>query len=456
VYDGDGRLLTGATVVATTFDLAGNMPSPVGAARSDAGGRFVIPLAKGTYQVTASLAGHGATAAIAQAGDDLSLVLYKSGVIQGHVKNDSGRPVRRFTIDLVYVVPGDVPAPPPAWSKAFESEDGSYRVDEVPVYPVMVRAVADDRAPAFSAPLSLHPGQTREVDLTLGEGCTLAGKVVDKHGAPLSRVLVNAEEQMTAGSSADPAFQTATQAQSGDDGSFSLDHVPQGKVLVRGYDGDYAVATVTVQVGDCGKLAPVKLTLSKGGTIAGTVRTADGRPLRDALVTVTDRATGYVNTTTDAEGKFRLESIPAGNTRLEMEHKGQHVIRNVAVKDGETSEVELALFSAGTGEIKGRVTAGDKPIAGARVLVAANHEEGMAMYFLSADKDGLYDLPAISPGQYIVTLLGARASSGTQVNEGQPSTVNLDVGIGPAPASAPPRQRTSQRTPVPAEPTPSP
>ena len=77
---------------------------------------------------------------------------------------------------------------------------------------------------------------------------------MDKRGAPLPRVLVNAEERVTAGSITDPALQTATQAQSGDDGSFSLDHVPQGTVFVRGYDGDYAVTTLTVKVGDCAKL----------------------------------------------------------------------------------------------------------------------------------------------------------------------------------------------------------
>jgi hypothetical protein len=449
VYDGEGKLLSGVSVVATTFDLAGNMPSPVGAARTDSSGQFVIPVAKGTYQITAALAGHGTTAALAQAGEPMSLVLYASGVIQGHVKDDRGQPVRRFTIDLVYVSPGDAPAPPPAWTKAFESEDGAYRIDEVPVWPVMVRAVADDRAPAFSPPLSVQPGQKRDVDLSLGEGCTLTGKVVDKRGAPLPRVLVNAEERITSGSISDPAFQTATQAQSGDDGTFSLDHVPQGTLLVRGYDGDYAVTTATVKVGDCAKLSPVTLTMSAGGAVAGTVLRADGKPVPGALVTVTDRASGYVNTTTDAEGKFRLDALPPGNTRLEMEHQGQHVIRSVAVKDGETSQVDIALFAAGNGEIKGHLRAGDKPIAGARLLVASNHEEGMAMYFLSTGADGSFDVPALPAGQYIVTALGARASSGLQVIEGQTTTLNLDIGIAPQAAA---RERTSRRMPAPTGP----
>ncbi len=456
VYDGGGALLAGATVVATTFDLAGNTPSPVGATKSDARGRFAIPLARGTYEITAALPGYGTTGAIVQSGDTVSLVLYKSGVIQGHVRDDRGQPIRHFTVDLVYVSPGDAPAMPPAYTRAFDSADGSYRIDEVPVWPVVVRAVADDRAPAFSPPLSLRPGMTRDVDLTLGEGCTLTGKVVDKRGAPLPRVLVNAEERLTAGSVTDPSMQTATQAQSGDDGSFSLDHVPQGTLVVRGYDGDYAVAALTVQVGDCAKLTPVTLTMSSGGAVTGTARMADGKPIAGALVSVSDRAIGYVNTTTDAEGRFRLEALPAGDARVEMEHEGQHVIRQVAVKDGETTEIDLALFAPGTGEIKGRVTAGGKPIAGARLLIASNHaEEGMAMYYLVTGEDGSYRLPSLPPGQYLLTTVAARSSSGTQVNAGESSTVNLDVALQPVGA---PRERTSQRAPAPPPmpPTPSP
>jgi hypothetical protein len=459
VYSSEGQLLPGATVVATTFDLAGNVPSPIASAKSDAEGRFAIPLARGTYQLTASLSGYGTTAALAESGNTVSLVLYKSGVIQGHVKDDHGRPVQHFTVDLVFNAPGDGPAPPPAWSKVFDSPDGAYRVDEVPIWPVLVRAVADEKAPGISAPLTVPPGTTRDVDLTVGEGCTLTGTVVDKSGAPLTRVLVNAEERITAGSISDPSLQTATQAQSGDDGTFSLDHVPQGTVFVRGYDGDYAVSTLTVQVGDCAKLSPVKLTMSTGATITGTARQADGKPIGGALVSMNGRSIGYVDTTSDSEGRFRFEAIPAGDLRLEMEHHGQRAVLGTRVKDGETKSVDLTLFAGGTGEIKGRVTAGGKPIASARLLIASNHaDQGLGMYFLTTGEDGSYRLPSLPEGQYLVTTLGARASSGTQVNADQASTVNLDVGVKEAGPQRQPisRRMPSQPQPSPDAPTPSP
>src|SRR6185437_9193319 len=85
VYSGDGMSLAGATILATTFDRAGNTPSTLGTVKSDEQGHFEIPLPDGTYQLNASLAGYGPTAATANSGDTVSLVMSKSGVLRGHV-----------------------------------------------------------------------------------------------------------------------------------------------------------------------------------------------------------------------------------------------------------------------------------------------------------------------------------------------------------------------------------
>jgi hypothetical protein len=146
VYGTNGETISGATIVADTFDQAGNIPSPVGDTKSDATGHFEIPLAEGTYQLNATMSGYGPSAITAQSGDTVSIVLPKSGVLQGHVKDSQGNPVQRFTIDLVSVVPGDAPAPPPIWSKSFEARDGYWKADALPAWPVMVRASAEARS----------------------------------------------------------------------------------------------------------------------------------------------------------------------------------------------------------------------------------------------------------------------------------------------------------------------
>lgn len=450
VYDTEGGLIEGAKIVALTYDIAGNMASQVGSVESDDHGRFEIQLATGTYQINVTRDGFGPTSVVAQTGDTVAVVLPKSGTIKGHVVDEKGRPVRRFTVDLVSAVPGDAPAPPPVWSKAFDARDGAFEAAQLPAWPVVVRASSPDHAPAFSKPMQLRPDETREITLTLGEGCVLEGKVVDKAGNPLPRVLVNAEERLTSGSVSDPLIQAANEAVSETDGSFQLDHVPHGTVLVRGYDDDNAVSSVTIEVGECDKLAPVKLTMSPGGSVEGTARTSDGKPIAGARVSITERAVGIVNTYTDAEGYYRFDALPAGVFRIELDHEQQSALKFVMVRDGGDTKLDLTLFAAGTGKLEGKVTAGDKPIAGARLLVASNHgrAQGVAMYFPTTGPDGAFSVPSLPAGAYLVSVMSTPAGAGVEVKKDETATVSIDVspmlGAG-QPSDAPPPRPHARR-----------
>jgi hypothetical protein len=460
VYGTDGNPIVGATVTAATFDSTGNVPSTAGAVKSDEHGRFQLSLPAGTYQLNGAMTGYGPTSATAQTGDTVSLVLPKSGVLEGHITDTSGKPVRRFTIDIVSVVPGDAPAPPPVWSKTFNTEDGAFRADQVPAWPVIVRATADDHAPAISQPVNVHSGDTRQVDLSMDEGCTLTGVVQDRKGSPLSGILVNAEERVTAGSMADPTAQASTQAQSDSDGSFTLEHVPTGTVLVRGYDGDYAVTTVTVKIMDCAKLPAVKMVMSAGGNVAGTARRADGSALPGARLSINDRSIGFVNVLSDREGHFHFDRMPGGPVRMELESDGQRVIRYVVIEDGKTVTQDMQLFGTGKGELRGRVTAGKKPLAGVRILVASNHgqEQGIGMYFPVTGADGSFKIDSIPEGNYLVSAMSTMAGTGVKVDAGEVANVELDASfMPPVGPQAPHLSRRAHPQPAPGDaPTPSP
>lgn len=433
VYGTDGNPLIGATVLAATFDTTGNVPSTASVVKTDEHGRFEMTLPPGTYQLNGAMSGYGPSSATAQTGDTVSLVLPKSGALEGHVTDMHGKPVHRFTIDIVSVVPGDAPAPPPVWSKTFNSEDGSFRADQVPAWPVIVRATSDDHAPAISQPVSVHQGDTRQVDLSMDEGCTLSGVVQDKKGNPISGILVNAEERVTAGSMADPTAQASSQAQSDGDGKFALEHVPTGTVLVRGYDSDYAVTTVTVKVLDCAKLPLVKMTMSTGGNVAGTARKADGSALPGARLSINDRSLGFVNVVSDREGKFHFDRMPGGPVRMEMESDGQRVVRYVVIEDGTTVTQDMQLFGAGKGELRGKVTANKKPLAGVRILIASNHgqEAGIGMYFPVTGPDGTFKIDSIPEGNYLVSAMSTMAGTGVKVDAGEVANVELDASFMP-------------------------
>jgi hypothetical protein len=376
VYGMDGDPVSGATVVAKTFEIAGNIMSTVGSVRSDERGGFQLILPEGTYQLNVSAEGRGPASVTARSGDTVSVMLPDSGVIEGHVRDERGEPVRRFAIDVIIAMPGDAPASPPVWSKTFDNPDGSFRITELPIWDVVIRATAEGYAPAFSEELSLSPTATAtaKLEMTLARGCVLSGKVKDKKGTPLPRVFVDAESRIAEGQLTDLAMHAAAQGESEMDGSFRLPNVPKGTVIVRGYDGENAVTTTTVEISDCDKVAPVELVMSGGGSITGVARRGDGAPIAGAKLSLMSRSLGFVNTVSDKDGRYRFEDVPAGQVRIELSHQGHSTLSFVKITEGEVTQQDVTLFAEGKGEIRGRITASGKPIAGARLMIAASRQ----------------------------------------------------------------------------------
>jgi hypothetical protein len=436
VYGMDGTLIPGATVVANTFEIAGNIMSTVGSTKSDERGGFRLVLREGMYQINANVEGRGPASVTARSGDTVSLLLPDSGVIEGHVRDERGEPVRHFAIDVIVALPGDAPAAPPVWSKTFDSPDGAFRVAELPVWSVVLRATAEGYAPAFTEELSLSPkAGTKNVEMTVARGCALSGKVKDKKGTPLSHVFVDAESRLVAGEVTELSMHAAAQGESALDGSFRLENVPKGTVIVRGYDGASAVSTTTVEVADCDKVAPVELVMTGGGSITGVARRGDGAPIPGAKLTLMSRPLGFVNTVSDKDGRFRFEDVPAGAVRLELAHKGHSTLSFVKVAEGEITQHDVTLFAEGKGEIRGRITASGKPLAGARLMIAASRppKYEISIYNPVTDEDGNYQVTSVPPGGYLVNVISIPKGAGTQVKADEVVTVDMDVTPKPPP-----------------------
>ncbi|WP_437570591.1 carboxypeptidase regulatory-like domain-containing protein [Sorangium sp. So ce542] len=429
VYGTDGNTIAGVTVVATTFEVAGNVLSTVGSVKSDDSGRFELTLPDGTYQLSASVEGYGTTSATAHSGEPVSLVLPRSGVIEGRVLDERGEPVRRFAIDVLSVMTEDNPAPPPLLSRTFESPDGSFRIDQLPSWDIVVRATAAEFAPAFSPMTTVRAGDVAKMDLTLSRGCTLTGRVVDSSGAPLPGVYVDAESLLVAGEMSDVAMEAAAQAETEDDGSFSLPHVPQGTIVVRGYDGSNAVSSVEAEVSSCDKLSPVKLVMSSGGSLSGVARDADGKPIDGARITLAHRTTGFVNTVSDAGGRFHFEQIPPGAIRVMARHGAQVTMTGVNIEEGKNAQLDITLAPKGTGELRGRVTAGGKPLPGARVMVATpiGDDGTIGLYYPVTAEDGSYRVSELPSGPYIINVESTSTGAGLKVKPDEVTTVDLSI-----------------------------
>lgn len=433
VYSIDGKPLAGAQISATSFAIAGNLPTTVASIETDESGQFKMELADGTYQLVANKPGFGPSFVPAQTGENVSMVLTQSGRVRGRVLGANRAPMQRFVIDVLTAAPDSFAAPTPLFSKRFESKDGTFEVDELPGWPVVVRATAVDHAPAFSSAINLaSPSDTREVELLLTDGCVLEGTVRDGAGKPLPNVFVDAEARFPGGVS-EVSMEAASRAESDMEGRFRIEHAPSGKVVVRGYDGDHAPSMVVVEVADCKADKPLELVMSDGGSITGVARKGDGSPLPGARLTLMARSIGFVNVVADEEGQFRFDSIPPGNTRLELTHGSQRISTTVRVEEGGVAQRDITLFASGQGEIRGRVTAGGQPLAGVQVLVAANRGKGKGLdiRYPTTDKDGNYHLKDVPEGHYAVNVVTSSKTEGVQVEEGAVATLDLDIAEAP-------------------------
>lgn len=428
VYDQRGRPIPGARVTAATFELAGNRSTPAAVAQSDGDGRFDLALADGSYYLTAEREGYGPAMAAAQGNDEVGLVLPRSGAVKGRVLDEQGMPVRRFALDVLSPATDDMAAPSPFSSRRIDSADGTFTLTELPDRSVYLRVTAPGYAPALSDLVRADPGESHEVEFKLSTGCSMTGVVRDAEGAPLAGVAVSAELRRSAGAMGTWSIDAASADESGDDGSFVLDGVPLGEVTVRAHDGDHAVSTVNVNVERCEGLAPLELRMKDGSGLSGVVRDASGKSLPGVRLTLSQRAIGFVNTTTDAEGRYRFERLPSGGMRLEAMRGEQHTTALVTIPEGEIAQKDLVFSSGGKGQIQGRITAGDRPVAGMALILLTNGGNGMlASHHLTSEADGTFQAAGLADGNYAVLVESMSRVTAAQVEQGGTATVDIDI-----------------------------
>lgn len=163
------------------------------------------------------------------------------------------------------------------------------------------------------------------------DGAVLVGSVVDlESGKPLiAEVSLESIEPLERGGY---AYDSVRQLESDAQGQWATTKVPAGwyRVVVRA-DGyvPRVVGNLRTQGEPKWNSFPTKL--AKPILVAGEVIDGDGRPLPDAQVRITDvelssggtyaSPTNY-ETTTDAEGKFEIHDVPAGQASVRTSKKG--------------------------------------------------------------------------------------------------------------------------------------
>ncbi|MEU9699580.1 MFS transporter [Streptomyces sp. NPDC047981] len=229
--------------------------------------------------------------------------------------------------------------------------------------------------------------------------------------APASGVPVCGHVQHPDGSSVpraaltliDVAGRQIGRSASGEDGRYALAVPGSGSYVLIAAAGGHQPQAVTVTVGE----RPVELDVVLGGAgrLAGSVLTADGAPVRDAAVTLTDvRGEVVASTRSGREGAYSIGELVAGEYTLAASAPAfRPAAVPVSVQSARETRQDVEL--AGGAVLRGIVRAGGgRPVEDARVTLL--DAAGNVVDTLTTGPDGSFRFVDLSSGEYTVIAAG--------------------------------------------------
>ncbi|WP_328563644.1 MFS transporter [Streptomyces coelicoflavus] len=190
---------------------------------------------------------------------------------------------------------------------------------------------------------------------------------------------------------------------SGDDGRYALATPGSGAYVLIAAAGGHQPQAVSVTVGE----RPVELDVVLGGAgrLAGSVMTADGSPVRDAIVTLTNVHGEVVSTTRSGrEGGYVITELVAGEYTLAASAPAfRPAALPVSVQAARETRQDVEL--AGGAVLRGTVRAsGGRVVEDARVTLL--DAAGNVVDTLTTGPDGTFRFVDLSSGEYTVIAAG--------------------------------------------------
>jgi 5-hydroxyisourate hydrolase-like protein (transthyretin family) len=359
-------------------------------------GEFTIDAPEGDVSLSVSAAGFAPSAKTpvdAATADPLTIKLSHGRTLRGHVVDEKGQPVAGVTF-------GNVAR---SWESSGDGDDrpltpadGSFEIRGIP-FDVDTN-VSFEKSGYVKQERKLRAGHDdATLDITLIDGLTVTGHVVDKAGAARAGITV------TASSVAHGAEMASATTE--EDGAFRLEGLASARydiVVERTPSGERGA----VKDVDVAKTHEIIIRLEKVSTavIFGRVTgldPSDQSPMTQAYVSANTAEGESGMSGIDATGNYRIENAPTGMVDVEAASaspRGGHRSSKVTVELQPGAELRVDLVFPRQVSVRGHVTRGGGPLAGAKVEFNANSAAGAL-----SGADGGYQA-ALDPGEYDVSL----------------------------------------------------
>lgn len=453
VLDAEGKAAPGATVVYVGMPRAstgGVAPT----ATANAAGEFELALPPGTGKewsmfIGAAAPGRGVGAAQVthQRPQGVTVRLAGAGIVAGKVTGVGDAPLEGANVSLTFDWNSKVQAAPGSdvqpWmmQQLFYDQrltalatstdaSGTFRIEGVPAASFRLDATWGlDRGGASEA-VSVRAGGTETVNLTLGNGKTIEGRVLDSSAVPVPGAYVNGWDP----TNRDPmGSRSASYARSDADGVFKIRNVMGDRWQLSVFASGFASQNVpNVSAGD----RTVEVKLVTLGWIEGQVL-ADGAPYAGSFgVTASfaaantggeggasrgrfvsnggmswDGGNQREETFSSADGRFTMRGVTAGPWKLNVTTQDGWVPSasvEVAVSDGRAAgpvEIRLVRGAIVTGTLS--EDGSPDPVSGANVslrIKGAPETGGQSWAWSTTDAKGRWSASGLAGGTWVLTV----------------------------------------------------
>jgi hypothetical protein len=341
------------------------------------------------------------------------------GTFRGRVVDAVTRhAVEKFEITLAGVAEGHIVGDEPRVAKTFTTTDGRFAWRQAPAGNWNVTIAAPRYQHFHLDNLSIAPGKTtREAVMPLQRGHTLEGRVFDQiSGAGIAEAYVGFRDPATVRVSRNPLGERYEKTRN--DGTFVLDGVPSGDIIVRATASNHASRELALRVSD--DTPPLAIGLTTGGKIAGMVLSTEGLPAKGGVFLGGPGISFHKRL--DETGGFSFEHRPAGHYQLSA-----HTDAGTASQEFELAENEIRediVLKVGEGRSMRGVVRGLRPEQLKQTFISVQSETKRANFSARTDEHGAYALRGLPAGRAQVT---AYATMSRQITKAIDVPADKDV-----------------------------
>jgi protocatechuate 3,4-dioxygenase beta subunit len=383
--------------------------SAISIALTDSEGKYcAVRIPPGTYDVVAECKGfaRGGKRTVSVPEDaeitSVDIVLVKGGTFCGRVTTLEGEPIKAAQV-RIYSVRQQQERESPAediWRDprvTLTDGEGKFSIESIALGEYEAVAVHPEYLPSDRRSIRVEAEETAQAKFLLELGGEISGTVADSQtGKPVE----NAQIFLAA---SDNTLVLARGCLTDSTGKYRLTGLESKtvnlRVIARGYINE---TRQNVDVVQGRKIEEIDFALNRGAFVSGTVTSEDGNPIAGATVSSTD-ATSYAITTTDSDGKFKLEGLSGGQIAIAARASGYSLLVQRGIQPN-TENLILTLRKAGT--VSGRVIA-EAPLPEFVVIIYApapqpGKPRTVVAQAISRRAQGGFTVQDVPPGRYTV------------------------------------------------------